>query len=76
MIKVTNKELKRLANLNYVEDLTDRSGEDVKLLLDLRKLKVIYYSHGAHGINGLAMLDEYCNMYVITKRNSNLFRFI
>lgn len=69
MEKFTQKELKRLVGIGVAIDATEN------LPVGYQWFEKIGYSCGVYGINGGLLKDpENGKLYVIKKRNSNLFR--
>lgn len=69
MRKYTLRELRDFVRLGLAYDATNRLPEN------WRNLDKIGYSSGVYGINGGLLQDPKTGeRYVITKRNSNLFR--
>lgn len=75
MEKLTQKELKRLA-LYGAKDITNLDDIKIMELINNNKLTSIGYASGIYGLNGLLIQnDDTKELYVITKRTTNLFRF-
>lgn len=62
------KEIKRLVINGHAKDITHDSNE-------YSDLKVIGVSVGVYGRNGLLLEDDNGELYAITKRTSNIFRY-
>lgn len=69
MEKYTLKELKRLAYVGMATNVSNWAEEDLPECYEK-----IGYSVGTYGINGGLYKDKNGDFYVITARNSNLFR--
>ncbi len=68
----TQKELKNLVKLGVAEDITN---EDYDCLDDEHPIEKLGTSKGAYGMNGGLIRGASGKLYVITSRNSLLFRF-
>ena len=66
------KELKNMVELGLAKDITN---EDYDCLDDDRPLEKIAVSRGTYGMNGGLIKGKSGQLYVITARNSLLFRF-
>ena len=69
MEKYTLKELKKLVYVGMATDVTNWADKDLP-----KCYEKIGYSTGIYGINGGLYKDKNGDFYVITERNSNLFR--
>lgn len=68
-MKTTLKEIKNF----YCEDITNLSTEECR---KIERKKIIAYSCGLYGVNGLVFSDINNNFYKIVGRASKLFYFL
>ena len=62
------KEIKRLVEFGHAQDITSDSK-------DYNDLEIIGMSFGVYGRNGLLLEDSKGDLYAITKRASNIFKY-
>ena len=78
MMKVTQKELKQMAQTMYAEDVTNISTKQFIEVSEEENgcFDTIAYSHGIYGCTG-KLLRGYVTgkLYVITRRSTALFMF-
>ena len=78
MMKVTQKELRQMAETMYAEDVTNVTTKQFTEISDEEEgmFDTIAYSHGIYGCTG-KLLRGYITgkLYVITKRSTALFMF-
>lgn len=70
MSKITQRELREMAEYGKATDITRWSTEDIRKLGHLEKLQL---SRGTYGMNGGLFQDDDGNLYVVTARSTNLF---
>ena len=70
--RMTQKELKNLVKMGVAKDITNESYD---CLDDDRPIEKICTSKGTYGMNGGLIKGKSGQLYVITARNSLLFRF-
>ena len=72
MIKVTQKEIKRLARIGAAIDVTNVEVPDPKGYFEK-----VMWSQGVYGANGVVVKDTGDGtLYAVTSRSSNLFRLL
>ena len=78
MRKYTKKELKHMIDLGLVVDITPLDSKEIKKICKREQyIEQVGYCSGIYGVNGCMLKGYKTNTYyVITSRNSNLFRFV
>lgn len=74
MKKYTLKEIKRLVNIGVATNINTLTNEEIDNL-SKQYIDKIGYSCGTYGINGGLFRDKEGELYAITSRNTDLFRF-
>lgn len=74
MNKYTLKEIKRLVNIGVATNINTLTNEEIDNL-SKQYIDKIGYSCGVYGINGGLFRDKEGELYAITSRNTDLFRF-
>ena len=70
MIKVTQKEIKRLVRIGAAIDVTNVDAPDPKGYFEK-----VMWSQGGYGANGVVVKDTGDGtLYAVTSRSSNMFR--
>ena len=77
MMRVTQKELKKIARMPFVEDITYATQDDYnRIMKEEDWLDTIAYSSGIYGRTGVLYRGDLTGkMYVITSRTSALYIF-
>lgn len=78
MRKYTKKELKHIIELGLAIDITNLDSKTIeKYVKNEQYMEQVGYCCGIYGVSGCMLKGYKTNTYyVITSRNSNLFRFV
>lgn len=78
MRKYTKKELKHIIELGLTVDITTLDSKEIeKICKKEQYMEQVGYCCGIYGVSGCMLKGYKTNAYyVITSRNSNLFRFV
>ena len=68
MKKMTQKEIKKLVEYGHAKDITNKEEH-------IKGLSIIGVSVGIYGRNGLLLEDDNGELYAITKRSTNIFKY-